>query len=191
MKIARLGLIVFAVAICASTAYAQDAPAGGAFVGFNYSYFTTQPELDTNPKADLVVGAFGVLRRDKTLKLQPEVQFSRRSVDVLLNDYSKQQTSYVNLGLLIRMHLYKGLYSVQGPQFMVPVASSLTLDGQDFDVKDNINSDISIVVGIGQQFGRIGIEGRWDAGFKRLEDVPVGGSVKRNRAITVIGILAF
>jgi hypothetical protein len=191
MKIARFGLIVFAVAICASTAYAQDAPAGGAFVGFNYSYFTTQPELDTNPKADLVVGAFGVLRRDKALKIQPEVQFSRRSVDVLLDDYSKQQTSYVNLGLLLRMHLYKGLYSVQGPQFMIPVASSLTLDGRDFDVKDNINSDISLVVGVGQQFGRIGIEGRWDAGFKRVEDVPVGGSVKRNRAITVIGILAF
>lgn len=191
MKVGRLVLIVLALAVCVSKAHAQEAPRGGAFVGLNYSYFATEPDLDTNPKADLVVGAFGVLRRDKAIKIQPEVQFSRRSVDVLLNDYSTQQTSYVNLSLLIRTHLYKGLYSVQGPQFMIPVASSLELAGQDIDVKDNINSDISLIVGVGQQFGRIGIEGRWDAGFRRLEDVPVGGSVKRNRAFTVIGILGF
>ena len=191
MKIARLGLIVFAVVICASNAYAQDAPAGGAFIGFNYSYFATQPELETNAKADLVIGAFGVLRRDKGLKVQPEVQFSRRSVEVLLADFATQQTSYFNVGLLLRTNLFSGLYSVQGPQFMIPVASTLTMLGQDLDVKDNINSDISLVVGVGRQFGRIGIEGRWDAGFKRLEDVPVGGSVKRNRAITVIGIVGF
>lgn len=192
MKIARLGLIVLVFVVYASKAQAQDTPAGGAFVGFNYSYFATEPELDTNPKADLVVGAFGVLRRDKALKIQPEVQFSRRSVDVLiLDDYSRQQTSYVNLGFLIRTHLYKGLYSVQGPQFMFPVAATLTAFGQEGDVLETINSDISLVVGVGHQFGRIGIEGRWDAGFKRLEDIPLGGAVKRNRALTFFGIVAF
>jgi hypothetical protein len=191
MKVVRLGLVALTLVSFAVNAHAQEAPKGGAFVGLNYSYFATQPELDTNPKADLVVGVFGVLRRDKAVKIQPELQFSRRSVDVLLDDYSTQQTSYVNLSLLFRTHLFKGLYSVQGPQFMVPIASSLELFDEDVDVKDNINPDISLVVGVGQQFGRIGIEGRWDAGFKRLEDVPVGGAVKRNRAITVIGILGF
>lgn len=35
------------------------------------------------------------------------------------------------------------------------------------------------------------IEGRWDSGFKGIEDAPIGNFVKRNRAITVIGIVAF
>jgi hypothetical protein len=74
---------------------------------------------------------------------------------------------------------------------MVPVAGTLELFGDDIDVKDNVNSDISIIAGVGRQFGRIGIEGRWDAGFKRVEDLPLGGAVKRNRAITVLGILGF
>jgi len=47
------------------------------------------------------------------------------------------------------------------------------------------------VIGLGQQFGRIGIEGRWDSGLKGIEEVPIGGSVKRNRAFTFIGILGF
>jgi hypothetical protein len=191
MKVGRLGLVVLALAVCVSNAHAQEAPAGGAFIGLNYSYFATQPKLNTDPKADLVVGAFGVLRRDKALKIQPELQFSRRSVDVSLGDYSAQQTSYFNVGLLVRSHLYKGLYSTQGVQFMIPVAASVTLFGKDVDIKDNVNTDVSLVIGVGHQFGRIGLEGRWDAGFRRIEDVPLGDSVKRNRALTLIGIFGF
>ena len=59
------------------------------------------------------------------------------------------------------------------------------------DNKDNIANDISLVLGFGQQFGRIGIEGRWDSGMKGMEEIPIGGAVKRNRAFTFIGIVGF
>ncbi len=106
-------------------------------------------------------------------------------------DYQTHTNSYVNVGLLLRTNLFKGIYSTQGPQFMLPVSGKLRIQDADLDVKDNINSDISLVVGLGRQFGRIGIEGRWDSGFKRIEDAPLGNFIKRNRAITVIGIVAF
>ncbi|MDP2318609.1 MAG: hypothetical protein Q8O42_04625 [Acidobacteriota bacterium] len=64
------------------------------------------------------------------------------------------------------------------------------LSGVKLDLKDNINQDVSLVVGLGRQFGRIGIEGRWDSGFKGIEKAPIGNFVKRNRAVTVIGIVA-
>jgi Outer membrane protein beta-barrel domain len=189
---ARIGsLVVLALLFGSHSAFAQ-APAGGVFVGFNHAYFATQPKNETNSKQGLVAGAFGVLRREKALKVQPELQFSQRRVEVnYANSLQTHVNSYVNLGLLLRTNLFKGLYSTQGPQFMVPVGGTLSVGDIDLDLKDNINSDISLIVGLGRQFGRIGVEARWDSGFKRIEDAPLGNFVKRNRAITVIGIVAF
>lgn len=189
---ARIGsLLVFALFLFAQDAFAQ-APAGGAFIGFNQSYFATQPENETNAKQGLVVGAFGVLRRDKALKVQPELQFSQRRVEInYAGSLQTHTNSYINMGLHLRTNLFKGIYSVQGPQFMLPISGKLDVNGTELDLKDNINSDISLIVGLGRQFGRIGFEARWDSGFKRVEDAPIGNTVKRNRAITVIGIVAF
>jgi hypothetical protein len=99
-------------------------------------------------------------------------------------------TTYVNLSVLARMKVFKSVYSTTGPQFSFPVRSKLGAGGSSVDINDNINWDWSLLVGIGQQFGRIGIEGRWDAGFKGIEEIPLGGNVKRNRAITIVGIVA-
>jgi hypothetical protein len=146
----------------------------------------------TPSKQGLVVGAFGVLRREKALKIQPELQFSQRRVEVAYaNVFQTHVNSYINMGLLVRTNLFKGLYSTQGPQFMLPISGTLKIGETELDLKDNINSDISLVVGLGRQFGRIGVEARWDAGFKRVEDAPLGNTVKRNRAITVIAIVGF
>lgn len=189
---ARIGSVfVFALLLSTQTAFAQ-APAGGVFVGFNQAWFSTQPENETNAKQGLVAGAFGVLRRDKMLKIQPELQFSQRRIEVQYGSELQTHTnSYVNVGLLVRINLFKGIYSTQGPQFMLPVGGTLTIGDADLDLKDNINSDIGLAVGLGRQFGRIGIEGRYDSGFKRVEDAPLGNFVKRNRTFTVIGIVAF
>ncbi|MFM8534520.1 MAG: hypothetical protein ACKOEC_13205 [Acidimicrobiia bacterium] len=125
-------------------------------------------------------------------RCQPELQFSQRRVEVnYANRLQTHTNSYLNLGMLVRTNLFKGIYSTQGVQFMIPVTGNLAIGDVDLDLKDNINSDITAVVGLGRQFGRIAIEGRWDSGFKRIEDAPLGNFVKRNRTITVLGIVAF
>lgn len=161
-------------------------------VGVNQSYFATSPSGETKAKQGLLLGGLAVLRRDKYFQIQPEVQFSQRRVGVTYaGTDTTYSTTYVNLSLLLRTKLFKGLYTTQGPQFSIPVRASLKVPGGTADVKDNIAKDISLVIGIGRQFGRIGIEGRWDSGLKRVEEIPLGGFVKRNRAITVMGILGF
>jgi hypothetical protein len=190
---ARIGFIaVFALFLSATAAFAQETPAGGAFVGVNQSYFSTQPKNETNAKQGLVAGVFGVLRRDKAIKVQGELQYTQRRVDVAYaNVFQTHVNSYVSVGLLARTNLFKGIYSTQGLQFMLPIGGSLNIGDTDLDLKDNINSDITLVVGFGRQFGRIGIEGRYDSGFKRVEDAPIGNTVKRNRALTLLGIVGF
>jgi hypothetical protein len=193
MKIARL-VCFFAAALLISqrTAVAQDAPAFGVMVGVNESWFATSPKNETSKKPGALIGVFGVLRRDKGFKILPELQFSQRKVDVKFgNSTAAFSTSYLNVGLMTRLKLFKGLYTTQGAQFSFPMRSELELSGSKVDIKDNIRSDISIPAGIGRQFGRVGIEGRWDSGLKQVEKGPLGNSIKRNRAISIFAIVGF
>jgi hypothetical protein len=195
MKLVRISLLsVLAPLAFVPTLEAQTTPRAAVIVGVSRTSFSTQPDSDVDAGRGLVVGAFGVLRRDKALKIQPEVQFSQRRVNVFFGgDYNGYKNDYVNLSLFLRTNLFKGLYSIQGPQFSFPVNAELELAllDENLDLSDNTNPDFSLVIGLGRQFGRIGVEGRWDSGFRRVEEAPLGNFVKRNRAATLLGIIAF
>jgi hypothetical protein len=190
MKIVRLVCFFALIGISEQVAYAQDAPAVGVMVGGNLSYFATSPENETTKKPGVMIGVFGALRRDRSLKILPELQFAQRRVDVKFgNSTSSFTTSYLNLGLMTRLKLFKGIYTTQGGQFSFPMRSKLDLGAAVVDIKDNISWDFSIPAGVGRQFGRVGIEGRWESGLKRVEKAPLGNFIKRNRAITLFAIV--
>lgn len=192
MRVPRVLLVCSMALAYAGVANAQETPAVAVFAGFNQSYFATTEGGEASAKQGVLVGAFGVLRRDKTIKIQPEVQLSQRRVGVTFGGQDVSYSIlYANLGLQVRMNLFKGLYSTQGAQFSFPVRAKLKVPTATADIKSNISDDFSLVVGVGRQFGKIGIEGRWDSGFKRVEEVALGGFIKRNRAITFMGIFAF
>jgi len=193
MKVVRVLLLVGFSAV-GSVAFAQDnAPAVGVMVGVNQSYFSSTPKNDGKAKQGVLLGGFAVLRRDKAWKIQPEVQFSQRKAEVKFGSSTATYTTgYVNASLLLRVKLYKGLYTTQGPQFSFPVRANLETSVGDLDVKENIKSDFSLVVGLGHQFNpRIGAEFRYDAGLKTIEELPLGNFVKRNRALTFMAIVGF
>jgi hypothetical protein len=193
MTIARASvLFLFGVVLSTGVAFAQETPKAAVFGGFNQSYFVSSPKIDTSAGQGYVFGGFVVLLRDKYFKIQPEVQVSQRKATAT---YAGQDTTYTNtyfnMGLMFRSKIYKGLYSTSGVQFSLPLSADFAVPGGSADNKENIANDISLVLGFGQQFGRIGIEGRWDSGLKGIEEIPLGGSVKRNRAFTFIGIVGF
>lgn len=193
MKALRATLLsLMALTASAGVAFAQETPAVGVMGGINQSYYATSPSGETDAQTGYIFGAFAVFFRDSYFKLQPEFQVSQRKVGVEFAGVdTTYDTTYVNAGLLLRLKLYKSLYSTQGVQFGFPTRSKLTVPGGTADNKENIKSDVSLVIGVGQQFGRIGIEGRWDSGMKTVEEIPLGGFVKRNRAITFVGIVGF
>lgn len=43
--------------------------------------------------------------------------------------------------------------------------------------------DVAIILSVGKQVGRVGIEGRWDTGFRSLQK-GIGAGGTRHRAIT-------
>jgi hypothetical protein len=193
MRVVRLSCFALFALLVTQAAYAQETPSAGVFVGINQSHFSTNPDNDKTAKTGLVVGAFAIMRKDKGFKIQPEVQYSQRRVDVKFNNADvPYKLDYLNLSLMTRLKLYKSLYTSTGGQFSFPIKGEMELAGKTVDVKDNIQWDFSIPVGVGVQFNkRIGIEGRWDAGLKSIEEAPLGNTVKRNRAITVFGMIGF
>lgn len=197
MTVVRVSLL-FLLALVISTGVAaaqspQDAPKVGVLAGFNQSWYATSPDgAETSAKQGVLLGGFAVLRRDKYFMIQPEVQFSQRRAEVTFaGTDTTYSASYFNLGLLLRTKLFKGLYSTQGPQFSIPVRASLKVPAGTADFKDNIASDISLIIGVGRQFGKFGFEARWDSGMKRVEEIPLGGFIKRNRALSFMGIVGF
>lgn len=194
MKMVRLVCLFAAVLVMTpQAAFSQDSTGFGVMAGLNRSYFATSPENETHKQTGAMVGVFGILRADKNFKILPEAQFSQRRVDVVFgSSTSAFAIDYLNLGVMTRLNLFKGLYTSQGVQFSFPLRAELELGGTStVDIKDNVSSDFSIPAGLGRQFGRVGIEGRWDSGLKRVEKAPLGAFIKRNRAITVFAYIVF
>lgn len=187
-----LGAFLAALALSAGAAMAQETPKVGIFAGFNQSWFATSPSAETEAGQGYLVGGFAVFFRDSYFKIQPEIQISQRRAVIPSGgaDY-EYSTTYFNYGVQVRMKMYKQLYSTTGVQFSTPVRATLAAPTSTADYKYNMANDISLTFGFGQQFGRIGIEGRWDTGLKTIEEAALFGFVKRNRAITFIGIVGF
>src|SRR5689334_12838121 len=93
----RASLCVFAFLLMQQAAFAQDAPKAGVMIGVNESWFATSPKNDTSMKPGVMLGAFGILRRDSAIKIQPEIQFSQRRVDAKFGTTTSSfSTTYVN-----------------------------------------------------------------------------------------------
>jgi hypothetical protein len=192
MKLVRTAcFLLLAIVMLQRAAYAQETAAAGVLVGTNIAYFASSPKNETTKKNGLVIGAFAVLRKDKGLKILPEIQYSQRRTSVAFgNTDAEYSIDYLNLSLMTRLKLFKSVYTSQGLQFSLPLRATLDLGGSEADIKDNINKDISIPAGVGVQINkRFGIEGRWDSGLKRVEKGPLGNFIKRNRAITLFATL--
>lgn len=192
MKVARLiwlSLFLMAVSVGAASAQAPDnTPGSGVEVGLNVSYLAVTEGGESDMKVAPVVGLFRVFRRGKMVMIQPEAQYSQRRTTLTQEGITEDfGVDYLNLSLLVRMKLFKGLYVTEGPQFSFPIRA----ERGGVDMKDNIKSDISILIGLGRQFGKVGIEARWDSGLKGIEKTLTHGVTKRNRSITSLVVIRF
>lgn len=188
----RATLIVLACVVLELPAYAQSVPFAGVMAGFNESHFASSPKNDGKTDPGVMVGGYVVFRRDKGFKIQPEIQFAEHREDVAFGGHMvRYSTNYINLGLMTRLKLFKGFYTTQGPQISLPVRSKLDLGTATVDIKDDTTWDFTLPAGVGRQFGRVGVEGRYEAGLRRVEKAPLGNFIKRERAFTIFATLGF
>jgi hypothetical protein len=172
------------VMLSAAPAWAQF----GVQVGGNVSYLTVPEGTDRQMGPGGLVGIYVNLPLFATMKLQPEVQFQRRMSKVTFGTGSTDvELDYATASLLVNMPIF-GLYITEGLSAHFPVKGTYETAGQKRDVTDDLTSpDLSIVIGVGVQVGRVGIEGRWDSGLKEVQKrLGPGEFVTRNRAISAL-----
>lgn len=125
-------IIVFSLVLvlACSSSFAQAKWSFGPKIGVNV---TTITKMDADYKAGLFVGAFANYRMNNFFAVQPELVFSMQG-DKLSDETLK--LNYINVPVMAKAYLYKGLNVAFGPQFGFNVGAKLKTGDWSVDVTD-------------------------------------------------------
>jgi len=176
-------------------ARAQDR--GGVRVGLNLANLSGNDVADlgdTDSRAGLVVGLFGVVPLNQTIAFQPEVLFSQQGAK--LEDGSDDATiklDYLQVPLLARFRLGMSpsapVHALFGPSFGFRTNAEVDLNGETIDDNDEFEDqtesfDIGLVAGIGVNAGPAVVDARYMWGLRNLNKIDDGAEIK-NRVFSV------
>lgn len=169
MKTVRLllaGTFLLAVSL---TATAQDSGSKiGIKGGLNYSTVTQGKfEEGPDPRTGFHLGLVGEIPLAKIFAIQPEILYSRQGFeyDNLLGDRMQYKLDYINVPVLAKVYLFKGLSLEAGPQFGFKISEKVDYKGENNapPEEDNYNSfDTALAGGLSFNFpGGFFITGRY------------------------------
>ena len=172
-------------------ARAQDR--GGVRVGLNLANLSgndTADLGDTDSRAGLVVGLFGVVPINPNFAFQPELLFSQQGAKV--EDGSDDATiklDYIQIPLLARIRLGTSpsapVYALFGPSFGFRTKFEVEVDDENIDIEDQTEGhDIGLVAGVAVNAGPAVVDARYTWGFTNLDKTGDGSDIK-NRVFSV------
>ncbi|MBM3776780.1 MAG: hypothetical protein FJW23_00895 [Acidimicrobiia bacterium] len=171
--------------LAAAPGRAQDAMLG-VQAGAGPTYLTVPESIARSLGPGVTGGVFGVVPIISTIGIQGEARYTlRRSslsapagVPVRTGDVTLH---YLSVPVLARVRLFGDIYLVEGPAFHFPIRGRLG----GVDITDDLQTDLTFVVGIGRRGERYSFEGRWESGMRFTRRVLLPGDVPtRNRALT-------
>lgn len=174
-------LVGLAVAASASPASAQSTKSWGVMAGLGIGYGTVTEDSTREMEPTFNGGVFAELPLSERWSFRPELKYDRRTINI---GNIPTDVSYLSVPLLLTNKVW-GIYFAQGVSLNVVTSAEIF----DVDFKDAYTSpDIALIVGAGKRFGRLGVEGRWETGFRTFQkDVPVGGT----RLRTLTGVVSY
>jgi Outer membrane protein beta-barrel domain len=208
-------LILLAPLLPVATAAAQSF-SGGVIAGVSsstVSNFGNVGPTMLRRETGLVAGFYVEASLARFASLQPEIVYVQKGIRLdgpLVVGASStasarltERFDYVEVPILVRLGAIArrpGLYALAGPavavlvrareRFEVPGVPTL-----DQDIKDGVTgTDAGVLVGAGFSTGRLGIEGRFDAGLRNLippADRRAGDRERTHRSISVAARLRF
>lgn len=191
------------LALPASTAAQQIGIKGG----INFASLT--PEEDEDPETSRRRGPVGGLWASTPLgdrvSLQVEALFAEKGVTFEANpfglDYARIRLRYLEVPVLARGEFGTAgsaarLFVVGGlaPAYLLSARSSISFEGevQTRDIGEEIKTfDLGLVGGIGVEFGRLLLEGRYTHGLLHINEDDNGDDRIRNRVFSLMAGLRF
>lgn len=118
----------------------------GPKIGLNLSNMT---KSDMRVRPGIVVGAFANMRLNDYLGIQPEILYSMQGTKK--NDYTLK-LDYLNIPIMVKAYMWKGLNLELGPQFGFRVHAASKEGDISINVKDETKTfDFAIGVGLGYE----------------------------------------
>ena len=193
MKKATLFAALCALLLSINLSFAQPEFHLGVKGGLNIANVRT--DIDTDGKAGFHAGAFATFKFGK-IGLQPELVFSQQGFafdsQSTLDIETDFNISYINVPIVLKVYLVKGINLQVGPQIGFAIKSELetTAAGNTvtIDIKEDIrDTDLSLAMGAGVDlpFG-LNLAARYNLGFSDNDkDQSITGDEMKNRVFQV------
>ena len=187
-----------------TTTYAQSP--FGVKAGFNGTYLMEDlaDGVDQKNHSDFYIGIFTEINLGKGLLLQPEFVYSRQGAkydsqtelensDELLRSQSIIRLGYLNIPILLKYEITKGLFINVGPQLGINLSGKyesisqysvsghhISSESKDGDVENLTICDLSLVAGLEYRItSRLGVSARYNVGLTNItatEDVSINNA---------------
>jgi outer membrane protein with beta-barrel domain len=172
---------VCVLGLFATPALAQNKPSAGIEGGATLSWLSPElPEQPLGRTVGIMAGVYGAVPISKTIGLRVEGLYVQKYSRLGTTDL---KLDYFEIPILAILPLLKGIYMTEGIGVAFPIAAKLRpSDGAEQDIKNQTtNPDIGLIIGGGFPVRTLGIEVRYDGGFKRVNSSPTA-AVQRNRS---------
>ena len=157
----KLTVLVFAILISAN-GFSQEIDFG-VKVGAN---FATLSDAENGPssKTGFQAGIFAGLKLSDKIGIQADVLYSQQGAKFSATDFD---LTYVNIPVVLKYYVFKGLNIQAGPQFGIVVDDNIKELSS--GILEAETSDVSGIIGLGFDlpFG-LRIDGRYNIGFTEV-----------------------
>jgi hypothetical protein len=182
----RAALFVLFLVISSSPAAAQGIKFGPTFATFS------SEALDFETRTGIHAGLFAGGSREKTVGIQTEFNWLRKKAGTQAGQDIR--IDYFQLPVLLRLNAGSrsanglGVFGVIGPAISLKIADEV----EGFTLDDGFEgADVSLVFGGGIEVVRIIVEGRYEKGFRRINNTFSTPSEIKTQAFTILFGLRF
>ena len=176
-----IALTALALVVFASPAIAQGIKFGPTFATFS------SDALDFKSRTGIHAGLFVGGSRDKTVGLQTEFNWLRKKAGT--QSGQNIRIDYFQLPVLLRVNGGSssangfGVYGIVGPAVSLKIGDEV----EGFTLDDGFEgADVSLVFGGGIEIARIIVEGRYEKGFRRINNSFSAPSDIKTQAFTIL-----
>ncbi|MDO8835054.1 MAG: porin family protein [Vicinamibacterales bacterium] len=131
--------------------------------------------IDVSQRVGFAGGAFLTLSLLPGFAIQPEVLYVQKGTELGVDgtDFSGSvNLDYIDVPVLARLSVGAGgarVYFVGGPSFNFNLKAETEFNTETDDVTDDVERyEISVVLGLGVEIGKLLVEGRWMEGLKNV-----------------------
>ncbi|MEO5788722.1 MAG: porin family protein [Gelidibacter sp.] len=195
----NLFLATLVTIISATSIYAQSdntTTQFGVKGGVNLSNITGDDVGDLDSRTSFHLGLFLEIPISERFSFQPEVLYSGQGFN--LNDKAEYKLDYIQVPLMAKVYLIKGLYAEAGPQFGFKVKEEVDYDSGamgtvEVDPDDSVikNFDTNLALGAGYKFDNgFSLSARYNLGLTSIikDDAFLIGDADVKSAVWQFGV---